>query len=315
MNESSNNNRPGRRRRARRRKLLTVIVLLLLCVLAAVYILVHFGKHNSNTAQEPAAETPAAEETAETPEEAAGTPEKDAEAAERAASHVYSHRGSAGEDELTMAAYDRAVEAGSKYIEADIVVSENGTIYLSHDDNVIDMTGVNGYISGMVDSQIDGLKTKSGSNIVKLKELFDKYGDSVTYLVDIKYTSYRNIEAFTDIVKEYGFENNVIATSAYFDALRPLEDTFPDMPKLYVCSDQGTFALALDHDYVDIISVPKDLMTSDNLKAARDHGKKFSAWTLNTEKEITDAIALGVDAYFTDDSGLAIKLEEEYRTE
>ena len=167
----------------------------------------------------------------------------------------------------------------------------------------------------MVDSQIDGLKTKSGSNIVKLKELFDKYGDSVTYLVDIKYTSYRNIEAFTDIVKEYGFENNVIATSAYFDALRPLEDTFPDMPKLYVCSDQGTFALALDHDYVDIISVPKDLMTSDNLKAARDHGKKFSAWTLNTEKEITDAIALGVDAYFTDDSGLAIKLEEEYRTE
>ena len=66
---------------------------------------------------------------------------------------------------------------------------------------------------------------------------------------------------------------------------------------------------------MDIISVPKEIMTADNAQAAHDHHKKFSAWTLNSEKEIKSAIDLGVDSYFTDDTELAIKLEKKYRTE
>ena len=211
--------------------------------------------------------------------------------------------------------HDKAVEAGSKYIEADIVVSGDGTVYLAHDDYAQDMTGTNGYFSGMTDGQIDKLKTKSGSNVIKLKDLFERYGDSVTYIVDIKYTGSRNVDAFTIAVRTSGVEDNVIAASSFFDVLRPLDETFPDMTKLYVCPDQATFELALDKDYVDIISVPKNIMTADNLKAAHEHGKKFSAWTLNTEDEISSAIELGVDSYFTDDTALAVGLEKERRTE
>ena len=305
------NNRARRRRKAKRRKLLTIIVLLLLCVASAIYILTHFGKSDDRSSEEPAPETPAAEEAADEAAEAAA----ETAAEEMAASHVYSHRGSAGDDELTFAAYDRAVEAGSKYIEADIVVSGSGTVYLAHDDYALDMTGTNGYFSGMTDGQIDKLKTKSGSNVVKLKDLFERYGDSVSYIIDIKYTSSRNTDAFTIAVRTSGLEDNVIAASSYFDALRPLDETFPDMPKLYICSDQATFDVSLGHDYVDIISVPKEIMTADNLKAAHDHDKKFSAWTLNTEEEISKAIELGADSYFTDDTELAIRLEKEQRTE
>ena len=308
MNEQISN-RTKRRRKAKQRKLITIIVLLLLCAASAAYILMHFGRgEEKNTAEEPPAETPAAEEPAA--EETAQNSD-----AEAAASHVYSHRGAAGDDELTFAAYDRAVEAGSKYIEADLVVSASGTVYLAHDDYALDMTGTGGYFSGMTDGQIDQLKTKSGSNVLKLKDLFEKYGDSVNYILDIKYTSQRNIEAFTIAVRTNGLENNVIAASAYFDALRPLDETFPDMTKIYICADQATFDLALDRDYVDMISVPKEIMTADNLKAAHDHDKKFSAWTLNSEEEIRGAIDLGVDSYFTDDTALAIKTEQEYRTE
>jgi glycerophosphoryl diester phosphodiesterase len=167
----------------------------------------------------------------------------------------------------------------------------------------------------MADSQIDKLKTKNGSKVLKLKDLFEKYGDSVNYILDIKYTSQRNIEAFTIAVRTYGLEDNIIAASSYFDALRPLDETFPDMTKIYICADQATFDLALDHEYVDMISVPKEIMTADNLKAAHDHDKKFSAWTLNSEEEIREAIDIGVDSYFTDDTALAIKTEQEYRTE
>lgn len=296
-----------RKRKARRRRLLIIIVLLLLCVAAAVYIIVHFGRSSEESTETAVEETPV-EEVVPTPQE-----DPDAAADDKAAEHVYSHRGSAGEDELTIAAYDRAVEAGSKYLEADIVVSASGTVYLAHDDEAFDMTGYNGYFSGMTDGQIDALKTKSGSKVLRLKDLFDKYGDSVTYLVDVKYSSSRNVDAFIETVKGSGFEKNVMAVSSFFSVLSQLEDEFPDMEKLYVCRDAATFDLALEKDHVDIISVPADLMTADRLKAAHDNGKKFSVWTLNTDQEIGDAIELGVDTYFTDDSALAIRLEKERR--
>lgn len=296
-----------RKRKARKRRLLIIIVLLLLCVAAAVYIIVHFGGSKEESIETAVEEAPV-EEVIPTPQE-----EPDAAADEKAAEHVYSHRGSAGDDELTIAAYDRAVEAGSKYLEADIVVSASGTVYLAHDDQAFDMTGYNGYFSGMTDGQIDALQTKSGSKVLRLKDLFDKYGDSVTYLVDVKYSSSRNVDVFIETVKGSGFEKNVMAVSSFFSVLSQLEDEFPDMEKLYVCGDAATFDLALEKDYVDIISVPADLMTADRLKAAHDNGKKFSVWTLNTDKEIGDAIELGVDTYFTDDSSLAIRLEKEKR--
>ncbi len=311
MNESENNR--DRRISGKNKKLITIIVLLLLCLASVVFILSHYGRSGDKKAEKPAEETPATEQAAdEATEEPAAA---DQAADNEAASHVYSHRGSAGDDELTFAAYDRAVEAGSKFIEADVVVSGSGTVYVAHDDYAMDMTGTGGYFSGMTDGQIDKLKTRSGSNVIKLKDLFERYGDSVTYIVDIKYTGSRNVDAFTIAVRTSGVEDNVIAASSFFDVLRPLDESFPDMPKLYVCADQATFDLALGNDYVDIISVPKENMTADNLKAAHDHKKKFSAWTLNTEEEIKRAIDLGVDSYFTDDTGLAIKLEKKHRAE
>ena len=106
-----------------------------------------------------------------------------------------------------------------------------------------------------------------------------------------------------------------MAVSSFFSVLSQLEDEFPDMDKLYVCRDAATFDLALEKDHVDIISVPAELMTADYLEATHNNNKKFSVWTLNDEKEISDAIELGVDTYFTDDSALAIKLEKEKRGE
>ena len=41
-------------------------------------------------------------------------------------------------------------------------------------------------------------------------------------------------------------------------------------------------------------------------------GKKFSAWTLDTEDAIKKAIDMGVDTYFTNDTPLALEIEREY---
>lgn len=305
----------SKRRNTRRKTLLTIIILLALCILATMYILalVRGSDDQSQVDNEASTETEAVVEEPQEDTVVEEEPEVDAHA--EAAKHIYAHRGAGGEDELSAVAYEKAVAAGAKYIEADMVVSADGTIYVAHDDYAQDMTGIKGYFSGMTDGQIDALKTRAGNSIIKLSDLFDKYGDSVTYLIDIKYTSSRNIVAFNDIVQKYGYEDNVIATSFYLDALRAVENTFPDMKKCYLCSDQATFNAALGYNYTDIMCVPVSIMTEDNLKAAHDNDKVFSAWTLNTEDEIKSAIELGVDTYFTDDTALAIGLEEQFRTE
>ena len=91
------------------------------------------------------------------------------------------------------------------------------------------------------------------------------------------------------------------------------------MPKLFVCWNQGDFDYVLDKPYVDIISVRADvetgILTESNCNAAHEAGKKFSAWTLDTEDAIKNAIDMGVDTYFTNDTPLALRLEREYGLE
>ena len=96
-------------------------------------------------------------------------------------------------------------------------------------------------------------------------------------------------------------------------ALKDLEEYYPDMPKLYIVKDQSSFDYGLTKEYVDIIGVRKNLMSSSNCDKAHDSGKEFNAWTLDTDEEISSAIKMGADSYFTNRTDRAIELEKEYR--
>lgn len=74
---------------------------------------------------------------------------------ERSAEHVYSHRGASGEEiEHSIAAYDLALLYGSKYIEQDVVLSADGTLWISHDRNAKRITGMDARYSDLTDEQI-----------------------------------------------------------------------------------------------------------------------------------------------------------------
>ena len=120
MSENSNIRR--NKKRSNRRKLTLVLVLLALCIAAVIYIFA-LSRANDLTGGE-VQETPEVSSEAEnSTSESTSDPDSEKTDAEidAAAEHVYSHRGSQGEDALSFAAYDRAIEAGSKYIEADII--------------------------------------------------------------------------------------------------------------------------------------------------------------------------------------------------
>ena len=238
---------------------------------------------------------------------------EDLENTYKAAQHVYSHRGSEGNNEHSFKAYDDAIAAGSIYIEQDLVLSQDGVLFVSHDLSAESMTGVSKLYSSMSAEEIDGLKTKAGGKVLRMSEVFDKYGTSVNYVIELKaYEDSRMIDRFKELVDKYGYQDRIIVQCADIHPLRKLEEIYPDMTKLYICKSQWGFDTSINETYIDIISVKEWLMTEERCKIVHDKGKKFSAWWLDSEESIKRAIDMGVDTYFTNDTPLAISIEKDY---
>ncbi len=228
------------------------------------------------------------------------------------AEHIYSHRGASGyEVEHTFAAYDLAIEQGSHYIEQDLVSSKEGTLYVSHDESAQRIAGVDRLYADMTDEEIRQLRTANGEGIHTLREVFERYQNSVFYVIELK-TGAGQVEAFADLVRAYGMEDQVIVQCFSSEPLEQLEDIFPDMKKILLCREQEAVEYGIACDAMDIICVKSTLMTRENCDSVHESGKKFCVYWTGTE-DIPGAIALGVDCYFTNYTDTALQLEKELR--
>ena len=296
----------------KKRSRLVLIICIMLALIAASTVILFRNVEKTNSEKEEAARIEAELRQKQAEEEEASARKKAEEDA--IASHVYSHRGSAGDHEHSFEAYDKAIEAGSKYIEQDLVLSADGVLFVSHDLDAARLTGSKLTFSSATADEIESLTTYAGNKILRLSEVFDRYDRNITYVIELKSSDSATINAFEELVDQYGFKDVIIVQSSSTDVLNILEDKYPDMPKLYVCKSQSDFYASLEMPYVDIISVDIDrgLMTENNCIEAHEHGKLFSAWTLDQEESIRKAIEMNVDTYFTNDTPLALSLEREY---
>ena len=224
------------------------------------------------------------------------------------AAHVYSHRGACKDaTEHTLRAYDLAVEYGSRFLEQDVVLSADGTLFVSHDLSALRLTGVDRLYGEMTDDEIAALRTTDGQRILSLGEVFDRY-ERVNFVVELKTAD--AAEAFLTLIEEKAVTGRVLAQSNDPAVLEKLEETVPEMKKLLLLGGQQAFEAALECTAADVLAVDKILMTAENLTAAHKAGKEFNVWTLNTEEELQKAIGMGVDTYFTNDTALALRLEQ-----
>lgn len=228
------------------------------------------------------------------------------------AEHVISHRGAAGEEtEHSFAAYDLAIGYGSVNIEQDIVSSAEGTLYVSHDMTAQRMTGDPRRYDEMTDAEIDALLTSDGQHILKLTDVFDRYGDSIRYIIEIRTVA--QSEALVPLVREYGLEDHVTVQAWYLPELQVIERELPDAKRMLLVKKQKQLDSAVNNPTVQIIAARHNLMSEANCKLVHDSGKLFSVWTLDSSAAIRQAIELGVDSYFTNFTAKALYLEEQYR--
>ena len=301
-----------------KKKLGLLIIILLLAVAAAGGFIMY--KYVGGGPAKNSAKEPGATETDMQITEALDRGVSDAEFyAHRAAGsflpqeRVYSHGHTEAADEHSFASYDRNIEEGSHYVDLDIVFSADGTLYVSHDLTAARLIGDGRYYSDMTDVQIDKLRTYNGEPVLKLSDVFDRYKDKVHYLIEIKDDSDAVMDAFRKVVDEYDMAGHVDLQSKYANVLHKGEEIYPEMRKIRIVKTQDVFNEALSDDVTDELSVRINYMSASNCKAVHDAGKRFSVWTLNTEDGIREAIDIGADAYFTNDTALALDLERRYR--
>lgn len=229
--------------------------------------------------------------------------------------HVFSHRGASGEEvEHSFKAYDLALLYGSEFIEQDLVTSEEDTLFVSHDLSAKRITGINRFFSKMTDHEIEQLKTKDNQKILKLQDVFDKYKNTTTYVIELKENT-KQIQLFENIIKKNKLEDHVIVQASEPKVLVALENSFPSMEKLLLVKNQKQLESGLNYNEVDIISADKKLLNQKNVNLVHQKKKNFNTWTLNTTDEIEYAISLDVDTYFTNYTAKALSLEKENREE
>lgn len=232
---------------------------------------------------------------------------------EQANSRVYSHRGASGEEiEHTVAAYDLAILYGSKYIEQDLVTSRDNTLYVSHDLSAKRITGVDKLFADMTDDEISDLRTEDNEKILSLQDVFDRYSDTVNYVIELKENS-NQTKLFEDLVKKNNLEDNIVVQASDIKPLQDLSKSFPNMPKLLLVKNQSELKKAVTYDIVDIVAAEKSMMTKENVKLVHGHEKLFNIWTINSTSEIKKAIDLDIDNYFTNFTAKALALENKYR--
>lgn len=228
--------------------------------------------------------------------------------------YVISHRGGTEPVEHTFAAYDLAIQQGSKNIEQDVVVSKNKTLYVSHDLSSKRLTGVDKLYSDMTDEEISKLKVANGEPIHTLQSIFERYGNKVNYIVEIKANDpVSQVVPFITMVRQYGLENNVVSQSFVEGVLNKVSVVAPDMPQMRLVSTQTEFDNALNSSVAHTICMAWSIVNKANVDRVHKQNRIASAFTLDTEASIKSAISLGVDNYFTNYTGRAIQLEKEYR--
>ncbi len=257
---------------------------------------------------------------------------------------VFAHRGSSDLfPENTELAFIKSFEMGVDAFETDIRLTKDGKIITQHNEDIDETTDGTGKVIDYTFDEIKefnfGYRFKDiygnypyAENRVKglypmeVSSLFEKFGDSVIYSIDVKddgEVGLKSAELLYKCVKEYKLEKNVIFSSFNEENLKYLRKISNgeiiisgSMKK----TKEVVFASYFGYDSfkkfnTHAMMIPRfeklPLDTKYLIYKFHKHNIAVCYWTINTEKEMRQLINKKVDGIITDRVDLLLKIKEE----
>lgn len=220
---------------------------------------------------------------------------------------IIGHRGaSAGAPENTLAAFALALEQGADGVELDVQFSADGQIVIIHDATVDRTTNGTGRVADLTLAQLQALDAGAGQTIPTLDELFEAFGPSLLYNIEIKDLGWRDHHlelAVADRIAAYHLERQVLVSSFNPLSVRRARRCLTRATLVGMIRQprwlRWAYRLAggeADH--------PHYAMVDEGYMAwARRHGYRVHVWTVDDPAGAQRLAALGVHGIITNQPG------------
>lgn len=235
--------------------------------------------------------------------------------------------------ENTIEAYQNSVANGSDVIEADVHMTSDGVVVVSHDETVDRCTDGSGYIkekelaeikkldAGYAYTTDDGATyphAGKGIRIPTLRELFlDPVVGKKPLVLEIKQAGDEIVKKVLDLIEEFSMEDKIIIGGFNQETLEKISAEADkrglNLVKIFATEGVVEFTstprlMMKDPSYKmpgDILCLPKHMMTTLLMDKARYLGLKVYVWTVNKEKDMErQAFTIRADGIMTDDPNL-----------
>ena len=239
---------------------------------------------------------------------------------------IFAHRGaSAHAPENTLASFELAIQQGADGIELDVKLSADGQAVVIHDSTVDRTTGAHGRVKDMNLAELRSLDVGSffsekfkDEKIPTLEEVFATVGKRT--FINVELTNYNSprdhlVETVCILVKKFGLQKRVLFSSFLPSNLSSARSYLPDVPTglLATSGILGLWSRSFGFAFgkYDALHPHLKNVTQHRIYFVHRLKRRVHVWTVNEEEDLRRLFKWGVDAVFTDDPQLAVKIRGE----
>ncbi len=238
---------------------------------------------------------------------------------------VIAHRGFAAEaPENTLAAFRRAIAAGSDVLELDIHLSKDRELVVIHDRTLERTTNGQGRVSDFTLKELKRLDAGiwrgpqfSGERIPSLREVLDLTQGRVGINVEIKdpphglYPIEEIAERALQEVKKENMLDTTLFSSFHPQALERIQTLELGARVALLCDKNWNLLQEVTAGKSwPVLNLRKDFLTREKIARIHQEGMEVNVYTVDAEEEIEQLIPWEIDGIITNHPGRLIKILE-----
>jgi glycerophosphoryl diester phosphodiesterase len=225
---------------------------------------------------------------------------------------AFAHRGGAADgDENTMAAFERAVQAGYRYLETDVHATADGVPVVFHDDSLQRMFGRPGRIEDLTWADVNSLREDGATVVPSLVDLLDAFPEC-RLNVDMKADS--AVDPTIEAIWKLNARDRVLLASFNDRRIRwarqicgPRQATSMGQREVaalrigsLIGRGLGGFVPGVPAVQVPVRYAGVKVVDARFIQHAHRLGMQVHVWTIDDPGQIRDLLDLGVDGIMTD---------------